>query len=235
MEELFARCQSDLFCSEMLGIFAMAHILAWQATDSIDHARFCVPLMERRIPLLGKLQHFMTQGQAMCNLAGILRSKGFERYSEAATWFQRARDVGAAHGFFSLESSACIGLALAAKDAGRHEEGVALLRNALVAAELNELDDPVIELVALDGLIHALFQTNSIDEVGPLLLRYRGAAEDNPGCHYEISCLLFSARLHEVLCICTTRLGTPDHDSVLASSTAIASVFHRLHRARGKT
>jgi len=27
--------------------------------------------------------------------------------------------------------------------AGRHEEGVALLRNALVAAELNELDDPL--------------------------------------------------------------------------------------------
>jgi hypothetical protein len=128
------------------------------------------------------------------------------RMSEAATWYQRARDVGAAHGFFSLESTACMGLGTAETDAGRYEEGVALLRNALVAAELNELDDPKYELDALELLVQALFEINSIDELEPLLLRYREAAKahsvnEGGACFSEINSRLCSARLHEVLCM----------------------------------
>ena len=44
--------------------------------------------------------------------------------SDAATWFQAARDVGAAHGFFSVESTACEGLGRLAVGEGRREEGV---------------------------------------------------------------------------------------------------------------
>jgi len=132
-----------------------------------------------------------------------------DRSSEAATWSQRVRDVGAAHGFFSLESTACIGLGMAAIDASRFEEGLALLRNALVAAELNELDDPVFELHALKTLIQALFKTNLIDEVEPLVLRYREATKAERGkegfCLPEFDSIVCSARLHEVLCLCTPR------------------------------
>ena len=46
-----------------------------------------------------------------------------------------------------------------------------------MAAELNELDDPVDELDALESLVKALFATNSIDEVEPLVLRYREEAK----------------------------------------------------------
>ena len=110
---------------------------------------------------------------------------------------------------------------------GRHEEGVALLRNALVAAELNELDDPAYELDALDELMSELFTTKSIDEVEPLVLRYREAAKaysENEGagvCFRELNSLLLSARLYEVLCICTLRLGTLNNSSAIASSTDI--------------
>ena len=123
---------------------------------------------------------------------------------------------------------------------GRHEEGLALLRNALVAAELNELDDPTFELDALLSLIHALFQTKSIDEVEPLVPRFREAAkaqsekEEVGVCFAEFDSLLCSASLHEVLCLCTPRWGTPYHGQVIASSTAIASDCHRFHRAREK-
>ena len=145
--------------------------------------------------------------------------------SEAATWYQRARDVGAAHGFFSLESTACIGLGKAANDAGRHEEGVDLLRNALVAAELNELDDLLYERHALGTLIGALFHARAFDELEPLMLRYREAAkaqsEKEGVCSAEFDSLSYSARLHEVLCLCTPCLETPNHSSVIASSTAI--------------
>ena len=200
MEELMA-LRSDDYCSNVLANFSDAHLLGVQATGRKDHARALIGLVERRIPLLGKLQRFWDQGDAMCSLSVWLRF--LHRDSEAATWFQRARDVGAAHGFFSLESSACTGLGEAAMKEGRHEEGVALLRNALVASELNELDDPAFELNALKALIQALFKTASIDEVEPMVLRYREAAKARSKkegvCFAEFDSLLCSARLHEVL------------------------------------
>jgi len=206
MEELMAH-QSDDVGSGILSAFSDAHQLGCQATGSKDRAVSCAGLVERRIPLLGKLQRFRDQGDAMCKLSSILRS--LERKSEAATWYQRARDVGAAHGFFSLESRACEGFGEAAMEEGRHEEGVALLRNSLVAAELNELDDPAYELDALKSLIGALFQTHAIDEAEPLVLRYRKAAkaqsEKEGFCFAELNSLNYSARLQEVLCICTPR------------------------------
>jgi len=207
MEELMAH-QSDDASSTILSVFSSAHQLGFEAIGSKDHARCFTGLVERRVPLLGKLQRFWDQGDAMCSLAHILHL--LERTSEAATWYQRARDVGAAHGFFSLESMACSGLGNVAMRGGRHEEGVALLRNALVAAELNELDESRFELDALNSLTYALFATESIQEVEPLVLRYREAAKaksDKEGgaCFLEFNSLLFSARLHEVLCLCTPR------------------------------
>jgi len=206
MEELMA-LQSDDDCSGILSVFSGAHRWGFYATDIADHAHSFVGLVERRIPLLGKLQRFWDQGNAMCILSDWLRF--LHRNSEAATWSQRARDVGAAHGFFSLESAACKGLGEAAMEEGRHEEGLALLRNALVAAELKELDDPAFEVNALKSLITALFKTNSIDEVEPLVLRYREAAkaqsEKEGVCFMELKSRFFSAQLHEVLCLCTPR------------------------------
>jgi hypothetical protein len=89
---------------------------------------------------------------------------------------------------------------------GRHQEGMELLRNALVAAELTELDDPAYELDALKTLVFALFSTNLIDEVEPLVLRYREAAKahsENEGLltYPALDCVYTTARLHEVLCM----------------------------------
>ena len=203
MEELLDHCSSDDYkCSKILYCFAEARAMGYGATGSEDHARSFVGQAERQIPLLGKLQRFWDQGKAMCELSDILRS--LDRTSEAVTWYQRARDVGAAHGFFTLESMACEGLGWASMEEGRHEEGVALLRNALVAAELNELDDPKYELEALTPLIMALFKTNSTNEVEPLLRRYREATKAQSErvrfCCEEFYSIHFSALLHEVLC-----------------------------------
>ena len=59
-----------------------------------------------------------------------------------------------------------------AEGSDSYEEGLALLRNGLVAAELNELDDPQHELNALHDLIVALFATGSTGEVEPLVMRF---------------------------------------------------------------
>jgi len=234
MEELMAFSRDDRDSSDILDDFCKAHRMGWQANGSEDHARSYVALEERRIPLLEKLQRFHDQGEAMCNIANILRF--LQRNSEAATWDQRARDVGAAHGFFSLESTACEGLGTAAMEEGRHEQGVALLRNALVAADLNELDHPKYALIALQSLVEALFTTNSIDEAEPLVLRHREAAqavsEKEGFCFMECDSLLFSARLHEVLCIYPA-FGNPfPRLGPCFLHSHIASDCHRFHRAR---
>jgi hypothetical protein len=164
MEELMTG-RTDASCAYVLEIFSIAHKRGWNSTGSKDHARSCVGLQKRRIPLLQKLQRFRDQGEAMCDIAFNLADLKEER--ESASFFQQARDVGAAHGFFSLESKVCLGLGRSATSEGRHEEGVALMQNALVAAQLNELDDPTYEIHALTSLIDALFQADAIDEVEP--------------------------------------------------------------------
>ena len=94
-----------------------------------------------------------------------------------------------------------------------------------MAAELNELDDPHYELAALQVLVEQLLNTHAIDEVEPLVLRYRDAAKaesEKDGVSFApFMALEFSARLHEVLCPCTPHLGTPYHGSVISTSTAI--------------
>jgi hypothetical protein len=211
MEELMAVRLSDDRCSLILSWFSNAHLLEYQATGITHHARSCAGLVQRRIPFLGKLQRFRDQGDEMCKLADILRA--LERTIEAATWYAQARNVGAAHGFFSLECTACMGLGKAAMAEGRHEEGVALLRNAVVAAELNELDDPAYELDALNDLIGALFMTQSIVEVESLVLRFRElykASDAQVGfCFEEFNSLLWFARIHEVINLYTPCLLTP--------------------------
>jgi hypothetical protein len=205
MEEMMALI-SDASREKVLAAFSWAHQEGRRATGRNDHRLAIVSLEERRIPLLGNLQRFLDQGEAMCEIAGSLLK--LVRGADAARWFERARDVGAAHGFFSLESTACWGLGKLAMVGGRHEEGLALLRNALVAAELNELDDPAYELDAMGSLIPALFKTRAIDEADPLVARYREAAKaysEKKGGFCELRSLFYSARLHEVLCVCTPR------------------------------
>ena len=199
MEELLAfRSNADLTLIQ----FCWAHTQGWDATGSKHHARAIISLEERRIPLLGNLQRFQDQGVAMCVTAERLMF--LDRNQDAMRNFQRARDVGAAHGFFTVESRACRGLGLLAATEGRREEGVALLRNAVEAGRLNELDDPMFELDALNGLIDTLLKTDAIDEVKPLVLRYREVAKAQSGTNGGFSYtglryLLYSARLHEVL------------------------------------
>ena len=110
----------------------------------------------------------------------------------------------------------------------RHDAGMEMLENALVAADLNELDDPQYKLDALKSLIDACFQKLDecfhiepphprhqkewTDKAAPLVLRYRKAAKaqsEKVGiCFSEFNSLYYSARIHQVLSS-TPRLDTP--------------------------
>jgi len=96
-------------------------------------------------------------------------------------------------------------LVLSVQD-GRETEGVELLRHALSAAPFTEHDCGKYELGALGLLVEVLFKQGQLEEVEPLVLRYREAArresrtrdpETGGLVHVELDSLYYSARLHE--------------------------------------
>jgi hypothetical protein len=194
------------------------------------------------------MQHFRDQGETMCACAEVLTAT--EMLPEVAVWYQRARDVGEAHGFISVESRACLGLGhLAMADSGRQREGLDLLRNAVAAASLSETLENNIEVHALMGLTGSLFNTSrcsglrtesgwwvemkpeDIDEVELLIPRFREATKalsqrNGRLCAQEFHIPYFNARLHEVLFICT--LSAPHGPCV---SSSVKASRHELRSA----
>jgi len=213
--EQFLEGAPDASRNSSLDVFRWAHMDAWSSTGSTDHALAVVRLQDRRIELLGNLERFRDQGEAMCQAAEQLRIAG--KVQEAFGYFQRARDVGAAHGFFSVECKACLGLGKLALQEGRHDEEVDLLRNAFAASSLRENeDDTTMELTVLPPLIDALFLEHATDEVEPLVLRYREAAMTQSQkigrvSFWELESLCASARLLEVGNPSTPRLPSFRH------------------------
>ncbi|KAJ1486886.1 hypothetical protein T484DRAFT_1788307 [Baffinella frigidus] len=208
MEDLMENVP-DAACNAIIRMFKEAHRLGLRATGNAQHSHAMVALQERRIGLLGKMERFRDQGEAMCTCADSLHFAG--KRQEAAAYFQRARNLAEAHGFFSVECLACMGLGELAIGEGRHEEGVALIRNALHSAELNEEDDNNYEINVLCCLCNVLLNSHAIDEVEPLLPRYLEAANAESTrrgrlCIEELRSLYASARFHEAR-------GNP-HDAV---------------------
>ena len=140
-------------CDAILTSFINARMDASGQCSPADRASHSISIYSlhlRRVELLGKMERYRDQGNCMCSLAENLNllskylqdagmiadprvdSRSLERMQEAMMYCQRARDLGAAHGFYSVESRACMGLGLFAVHTGRHQEGLDLLRNALV-------------------------------------------------------------------------------------------------------
>ena len=77
------------------------------------------------------------------------------------------------------------------------------------------------ELNVLSRFTIALFRTHAIDEVEPLVARFLEAAKEESSKQGRLiisalRSLVTSARLHEVLCTCTPRVGSPTLYSALA-------------------
>jgi tetratricopeptide (TPR) repeat protein len=209
----------DAVCNEILEVFCNAHEGAFNLTGSKDNSLSIVRLETRKFEVLGKMQRFRDQGQALCRVADYLLGLG--RRQEAEGYFQRARKIAEAHGFFSVECRSCLGLGKLAMTGGRKQEGVELLRNALVCVPLFEEEDTIIELNILLSFTDALFDTYAIDEAEPLVARFLEAAkaesQKQGRLHLsEFYSLYTSARLYEVLCTHPPRVGPPLHCSALA-------------------
>jgi len=172
MHELMAG-QPEATCVIVLKSFMAAHFSGTLSTMSATlpkgsphHCLSSIRLEEQLIDFLGKRQRFRDQGEAMCALASSLLAA--DKRQEASLYYQKARKVGEAHGFFSVECRACLGLGREKMKEGCNEEGLDLLRNALAASRLSENEGfCTFELPVLRWLIDALFLTKAIDEVEP--------------------------------------------------------------------
>jgi len=174
MDEMMAG-QPDATCGIILRRFQVAHNEESLSTmsrtltnGSPHHLLSSIRLSKQLVDLMGKRQRFRDQGEQMCTLASTLSVAG--KQQEASLYYQKARKVGEAHGFFSVERSACLGLGEEKMKEGCNEEGLDLLRNALVASRLSENTGfRTREISVLHSLIDALFLTEAIDEVGRTL------------------------------------------------------------------
>ncbi|KAJ1483455.1 hypothetical protein T484DRAFT_1949889 [Baffinella frigidus] len=199
MDEMF-EVRTDDTCASLLAAFVRAHELGLESTGNRENAISVVSLQERRVEVLGRLQRFRDQGEAMCICADYLLVLG--KGQEAARYYLRARKIAEAHGFFSVECTSCLGLGKSAWAEGRVEEGMALLRKALVAVPLCEGDATTMELKVLHVFTIALLESHAIDEVEPLVARYREAAKAESEKRGRLSFAVFhglyaSARLQE--------------------------------------
>jgi len=201
MEEMIEG-QPDATCEKITRAFKAAHLKGSLSTGSPHHDLSLISLGEQRVDLLGKMQRFRDQGEEICAIANYLKHTG--KRQDAARYYQKARKVGEAHGLFSVECKACRGLGKLAVEEGRTEEGLDLMRNALAAVPLSEHEGTdKWELYVLNPLIGALFKTHAIDEVEPLVMRYRETAKAQSArggrfCLEELNSLIISAQLHEV-------------------------------------
>jgi hypothetical protein len=115
-----------------------------------------------------------------------------------------------------------------------------LLQNALAAVPLSEGESINLwELAVLHSLINALFKTDAIEELKPLVLRYREVAKAGSarqGCMSvgELNSLIFSAQLHEAPCICIP-CCEPLQSAVPLHTCKADRVSHRTHHAQEKT
>ena len=175
MEELLV-VQLDSTCQDILAAFAEANKKKVAEIGFSNELLFLVVSLEkRRVEVLGRMQRFRDQGELMCFIGGYLHLAG--QREEAKKCLNQARDVGAAHGFFSVECQSCMELGAIAMKEGHHEEGVAMLRNALAAAPLVEDETDNSELHCLKELIDALFKINALAELETLVPRFREVAK----------------------------------------------------------
>mmetsp|Transcript_47592 Transcript_47592/g.112960 ORF Transcript_47592/g.112960 Transcript_47592/m.112960 type:complete len:270 (-) Transcript_47592:42-851(-) len=155
--------------------FAKAH---WALGNHAKAARY----HERRVEMLGKVQRFRDQGDAMCQVANCLQSA--KDVDGARKWLKKACYLAKENGYFSVECNASMLLGLQDLREERTPEGIEQLRYALTVTDFVEDKFTGIHLeVDIAGSIcKALLrqtphgdQTAVLAEVEPLVAQFEKA------------------------------------------------------------
>jgi ATP/maltotriose-dependent transcriptional regulator MalT len=142
-----------------------------------DKIQDIIAYEQRRGTLLAKLQRFKDQGTLLCYIADCYNLTG--DYNESNKNHKQARRIAEDHGFYSIECLSCRGHGQSLVDQGIVEEGLDLLRNAVIAGPLCEIDADSFELCALDALVLALVNKGHMSEASSHISRLCELATKN--------------------------------------------------------
>jgi tetratricopeptide (TPR) repeat protein len=184
----------------ILNLFIHSNNLANAETGHYMYKTSALRLKESIVKLLGDMGLFHDQALEMTSLGGMFMC--MKQIKVANVYFQEVRDIGEAHGFFTLECKGCLGLGRVAMKEGRVEEGLALLRNALVASSLLIPSDlpHTYEMNALYWLIDALFDTDALDEAETMIMRMAALVQEEALDYIQVNdmrVVIDKARLHQ--------------------------------------
>ena len=149
-----------------------------EANFNQGHMAKAAKLFERRALLLGKMKLFRDQATDMNRIGDCLSN--LNNTDGATPWFQKARRLGAQHGFYSAECGACLGLGHVAMLKGQFNEAEELIRAAETALDFveDEGERGMFEWTVNLDLAQALIETDRYEEAGPLIRRLRALADD---------------------------------------------------------
>jgi tetratricopeptide (TPR) repeat protein len=170
--------------------FNMKHAFAEAHFAQRDYAKAAC-LYERCARDLEREQQFRDAAAALCVAGHCFYNQ--EDAQGGETLFQRARDLGAQHGFYSTECTACLGLGRVALLQGRTQEAEHLFRVALSAVDfIEDIPNFPSTLLAKDvniDLAMLLLTTDRFEDAGPSVQNLLDLSEAEPdpknAVHFE--------------------------------------------------
>ena len=185
----------------VLVLFIDSNHKAYTETGHEVYRVSLIRLKENLVKLLGSMELFHEQGLYMTSLGGMFMA--MKHYIVAQIYFQEVRDIGVAHGFFTMECKACLGLGRIAMKEGRSQEGLELLQNAVCASSLLlPTDNPrEYEINAFYWLIDALFDSEDIDEAEKLMVRMAATVKQEEKDYIQINdmrVMIDKTRLYQI-------------------------------------
>jgi hypothetical protein len=219
MNEIVTRSigHEDEFALHILKCFYKAHDSSWNVVESsptsesgyiegsqtpsaIGHKEASVEILQQLAVVFTQTGEFRKAGQCLCDMGHFLMS--LDKTELAKKAYERARKIAETHGLYSIESQACLGLGGCEMSYKNYGDGVDLLRNALISAQFNELENDFRhESEALNSLVFALIETKNLEEAQTLMPRYEEIAMQSTSMgnrFVEFEFMVSSMLLHEV-------------------------------------
>ena len=162
----------------VLRIFALAYEQAADSTGEPHYAHSCLPILREQIAIYGKYERVDEQVEAICTFGRLLAMTLNDTCDEQViASFQRARDIGAAHGSKFAECVTCLALGQAANAQRRHTDAKNLLRAALAASKLGDGTESFAKMATREMdcssvFIEVLLDTGAYDEAEAEAIRF---------------------------------------------------------------
>ena len=201
LDELLERSTEDAQ-RVLLMTFKLANQMGSNTTSDPVYSSTLIPILQKLIDLSGKHKHFEAQGTLLCEMGQAFSF--LDNDIEEMACYLRACEIGDMHGLAPVKCVGNLGIGRIYVYNKRFLEAKSLLRLALEAAESG---DTVFmkqhAVICSDELCDVLFNTNSIDELGPIVKRFpklleKSLEHGSPRLqHYHMRGHILLARYHE--------------------------------------